>query len=413
MRKKLLTTITAAALTAALSISAWAAPYIPITEDMHDDYGVCLLGENVKLDGLTEQRGDVYVYCYSKDLAVRVNGYLTDFPDAQPFIDENDRTLIPLRFVTEALGADVSWDQATKTATVEQDGIRCDITIGKADMLVTENGNTTTVTMDTQAVLKDSRTFVPIRYVAESLGAWVGWSNAYKTVEIVKGHLTPEEDRELYNTHIPTFHEVKGWSMTYESIKAAPYHPITKETYHMEPWNVICEAAGGTPENAVEYYHRNEAGASYRLNEYTKERKDHQDTTLIGTLTKRAYRTCVDDTGLLVDILIEESEKRFNSLDIPGIKQNFRTDAANIMAYEQNLVELNDAGGEYMARGVLDVTPISQEGVDFILQHTALSADDVEIGHTYKIASAIYGIASGVVANAYTNLQIIGLTAKS
>ena len=49
---------------------------------------------------------------------VRVNGTLVSFPDAGPFIDENSRTMIPVRFVAENLGAQVTWDQTSKTASV-------------------------------------------------------------------------------------------------------------------------------------------------------------------------------------------------------------------------------------------------------------------------------------------------------
>ncbi len=124
---------------------------------------------------------------------VRVNGVVTEFPDAKPYIDENDRTLIPLRFVSEALGADVSWNQQHKIASVEKNGIRCDITIGSKAMAVTQNGKTSTVMMDTQAVLKDSRTFVPIRYVAEALGAYVDYANYWKMVGIWQYVLSPKQ----------------------------------------------------------------------------------------------------------------------------------------------------------------------------------------------------------------------------
>ncbi|GAE90976.1 copper amine oxidase-like protein [Acetivibrio straminisolvens JCM 21531] len=47
-------------------------------------------------------------------IRVVVNGTKINFPDAEPFIDENSRTQVPIRFVGEALGADVSWDGNTK-----------------------------------------------------------------------------------------------------------------------------------------------------------------------------------------------------------------------------------------------------------------------------------------------------------
>lgn len=137
----------------------------------------------------------VFTFCnpVADGPAVRVNGTLVDFPDGQPYFDENSRTMIPVRFVTEELGADVSWDGKKQAAIIEKDGIRIEIPIGSATFTVTEKGATRNVTMDTTAVAKDGRTYVPIRFVAESLGAYVDYSSAYKTVGIYLDKLTAEE----------------------------------------------------------------------------------------------------------------------------------------------------------------------------------------------------------------------------
>ena len=55
---------------------------------------------------------------------VRVNGQVVSFPDGQPFIDNNGRTMIPVRFVTEQLGATVTWDGKTQTANITKNGIK-------------------------------------------------------------------------------------------------------------------------------------------------------------------------------------------------------------------------------------------------------------------------------------------------
>lgn len=123
--------------------------------------------------------------------AVRVNGSIVEFPDGQPYIDENNRTLIPVRFVTEELGAKVSW--SGMTVSIAKDGTTVNIVIGSPDLKVTANGKTTTVTMDTAAVLKDYRTYVPIRYVAEALGAFVDYSSTPAAVCIYDDVLTPEQ----------------------------------------------------------------------------------------------------------------------------------------------------------------------------------------------------------------------------
>lgn len=132
-------------------------------------------------------------------LHVRVNGYDVKFPDAQPYIDEAGRTMVPLRFATEALGAEVEWEQATRTAIMTKNGIVVKVSIGNNMVTIIENGATRQVQMDTTAVLKEGRTYVPIRYVAEGLGAYVDYSNSYRTVGIYQDVLTPAEIAKLHS----------------------------------------------------------------------------------------------------------------------------------------------------------------------------------------------------------------------
>jgi hypothetical protein len=134
----------------------------------------------------------------SKVLTVKYNGEAVIFPDAQPFVDQNNRTLIPVRFVAETMGAAVSWDQAAQTAVIEQNGITVSVPIGSDTLSVVRNGSTDTVKMDTAAIIRDERTYVPIRFVAEAVGAWVGYSNLFTTVQIYRDVLTPEEITRLH-----------------------------------------------------------------------------------------------------------------------------------------------------------------------------------------------------------------------
>ena len=147
---------------------------------------------------------------------VRVNGQVISFPDGQPFIDNNGRTMIPVRFVTEQLGATVTWDGKTQTANIAKNGIKVAITIGNADMKVTKNSKTDTVKMDTAAVLKDGRTYVPIRFVAEALGAVVDYSEVYQTVGIYADKLTAEQIAMLRELPYTTSTAASG----YEAAKA-------------------------------------------------------------------------------------------------------------------------------------------------------------------------------------------------
>ncbi len=130
---------------------------------------------------------------FAVDLPIRVvvNGTKINFPDVEPFIDENSRTQVPIRFVGEALGADVSWDGNTKKVTITLNGRKVVLQIGNKNYEV--NGQKKQ--MDTVALLKESRTFVPVRFVSEALGATVKWNANIKTVYIdMNGDVIPSPD---------------------------------------------------------------------------------------------------------------------------------------------------------------------------------------------------------------------------
>ena len=92
--------------------------------------------------------------------------------DAAPVI-RNDRTLVPIRIITEALGGKVDWNGATKEVTLSINDKEIKMTIGKA---LEKYG--------VAPVIIDGRTFVPVRFVADELGANVAWDDATKTVTI-------------------------------------------------------------------------------------------------------------------------------------------------------------------------------------------------------------------------------------
>lgn len=121
-----------------------------------------------------------YALAAEAAVGVVVNGEKVVFPDAKPFIDENARTQVPVRFVSEALGAEVIWDAALKKVTVILNGKEVVLKIGQKDYEV--NGQS--FQMDTAALLVEARTFVPLRFVSEALGANVIWEKSTKTVSI-------------------------------------------------------------------------------------------------------------------------------------------------------------------------------------------------------------------------------------
>lgn len=105
--------------------------------------------------------------------SISVNGNLAQ-KDAAPVI-QNSRTLVPIRFITESLGGSVAWNGESKEVTLLLDGKEIKMTIGK-----------TLEKYGVAPVIMDSRTYVPVRFVADALGAQTSWNEAEKTVTLVR-----------------------------------------------------------------------------------------------------------------------------------------------------------------------------------------------------------------------------------
>ena len=125
-------------------------------------------------------------------LSVYVDGQRVQFPDATPFIDGNNRTMVPVRFVSEALNAEVGWDGALRQVTVTKESKKIVLTINKPEMQI----NGVTKVLDCAPLIVDDRTFVPIRFVSEALDAVVEWDGAVRTVYISTKKKEEEKKQE-------------------------------------------------------------------------------------------------------------------------------------------------------------------------------------------------------------------------
>ncbi len=138
----------------------------------------------------------------AQNVTVTVNGASVTFPDQQPYIDSNDRTLVPMRAPMEAIGCTVEWNDSLRQATIQKDGTVVVFTIGST--VYTVNGEAKQ--MDTIAVITGDRTCIPIRYAAEAVGATVGWDNATRTVGITTGGQPPVNPE-------PGYYTVRGYTI--------------------------------------------------------------------------------------------------------------------------------------------------------------------------------------------------------
>ena len=88
--------------------------------------------------------------------------------------------MVPLRFISEALGEKVNWKSETKTVVIGDN--KASLVIGSKEI----DSNGKNIAIDSPAVVKNSRTFVPLRAISEILGAKIEWDGVTKTVKINK-----------------------------------------------------------------------------------------------------------------------------------------------------------------------------------------------------------------------------------
>lgn len=118
---------------------------------------------------------------------ISINGdtFISPSGEPDPYINKDERTMIPIRFFAEALGVPddeehIVWDQETQTATITDGKNTVIIPLGSKEITV----NNKTVIMDTVAEMKNHRVFIPARFLAEGLDANVQWDGENRRVVI-------------------------------------------------------------------------------------------------------------------------------------------------------------------------------------------------------------------------------------
>lgn len=110
---------------------------------------------------------------------VKVDGEFIDF-DIQPIVTIGGRTLVPVRYIFEALGLRVKWNVETRTVIGTKEDLKIELPIGSN--IAKKNGSE--IELDVPATIIHGRTMVPVRFVAESTGAYVAWEADQRTVTI-------------------------------------------------------------------------------------------------------------------------------------------------------------------------------------------------------------------------------------
>ncbi len=157
---------------------------------------ICSIMSFFAFDAFAKNDEGVTIVCKIDSNTILINGTEKQL-DTPPVIKDN-RTMIPIRVIAEALGADVEWTeyQMQPAVSIEPDDspYSFDIIIGKNEVVVWtdmfhedfEPEQKIQNMLDTPAYVENNRTYLPLRFVSENLGAYVEWDGDTKTVTIRK-----------------------------------------------------------------------------------------------------------------------------------------------------------------------------------------------------------------------------------
>ncbi len=110
---------------------------------------------------------------------VTVDGERVDFQGAPPQM-QGSRIMVPVRGVFEKLGAQLTWNVKSQTVTALRGDSKVVVTVGKRDAMI--DGEVANV--GTPPIIAEGRVMVPLRFLAQALGAKVEWMGADRTVVI-------------------------------------------------------------------------------------------------------------------------------------------------------------------------------------------------------------------------------------
>lgn len=162
-------------------------------------------------------------------IEVFIDGKEVNFEDdlEAPYLDSNSRTMIPIRTITEELGHRVDWIQTIKTVVIDNntyvsisDENTCPFLTSDNKMFIKNLGKT--IQMDTEVKLRNSKTYIPARYIVESLGHKLEYENdnGVHKLNILKDKGTMASTTtgasEIYSGHLESVNLTKD-EMTFKT----------------------------------------------------------------------------------------------------------------------------------------------------------------------------------------------------
>lgn len=177
--------------------------------------------------------------------------------EAEPYI-LNDRTMVPVRVISETFGKEVSWDGDTKTVTIKSSDKEIKLVIGSTEAVV----NGAVVSLDAAPQISGDRTMIPLRFVTETLGFDVTYVDATRQVmitdekpavvignkkisaDIIKLYCVGDEDEEgTVRNNVESF--LNETQMAYLMACAAEINGVTLDEEEKDQIKTISQLMGG------------------------------------------------------------------------------------------------------------------------------------------------------------------------
>lgn len=160
-----------------------------------------------------------------EEIKVILNGKPLTF-DVQPTLI-NDRTMVPMRAIFEALGARVAWNDQNEAVTgISRAGKRVVIAIGSNTAMV--NGKASEI--DQPPVLINDRTLVPLRFISESFDCKVDWDDATQTVTITEDTGNSSTNGQIMYLGVGSFDVLGCWTMESTTVLKGKTNPEGQKT---------------------------------------------------------------------------------------------------------------------------------------------------------------------------------------
>lgn len=117
------------------------------------------------------------------EVSVLIDGSKLSFSDVSPEIVDG-KTFVPVRGVFEKMNAAVDYIADTQTVTISCNNVNIDFVIGSDSVAVTKDNKKEIVKLENATYIKNDRTLVPLRFIAETVGYDVDWNGDITTVSI-------------------------------------------------------------------------------------------------------------------------------------------------------------------------------------------------------------------------------------